>query len=58
MDANGAMEDRRRPQVSQTFGEDLNIAWTRNPTYLHVIMSLSVFIYINIYVLKRTNEKW
>ena len=53
MDANGAMEDVRRPQVYQTFGEDLNIAWTSNPIYLRNYVTKCVYyayIYIYIYV--------
>ena len=60
MDANGAMEDVRRPQVYQTFGEDLNIAWTSNPIYLRNYVTKCVYyayIYVYIYVLKRINEK-
>ena len=52
IDANGAMEDIRRPQVYQTFGEDLNIAWTSNPIYLRNNVTKCVYyayIYIKTY---------
>jgi hypothetical protein len=50
IDANRAMADIRRPQVYQTFGQDLNIAWTRNPIYLRIYVTKCVY-YAYIYII-------
>ena len=51
-----AMEDIRRPQVYQTFGQDLNIAWNRNPIYLRNYVTKRVY-YASIYIYVCINEK-
>ena len=57
IDANGAMKDIRRPQVYQTFGEDLNIAWTSNPIYLRNYVTKCVYYaYMYIYICIKTYQ--